>query len=100
VHTVSGNFFFGNDQTALAHPWNLDETGTINIASFDNLSDEEVQQTEIREITMLDINEEILKVHGHLPLKKGKRIINLIYENAIGFNNHLSFNNKVENMII
>ncbi len=38
----------------------------------------------------------MLKVHGVAPTSKGEGIIRLIYENANGFSNRLSNNEKVE----
>ncbi len=44
----------------------------------------------------LGILDEVLKVHGVAPASKGEGIIRLIYENANGFSNRLSNNEKVE----
>ena len=44
----------------------------------------------------LGILDEVLKVHGIAPTNKGEGIIRLIYENANGFSNRLSNNEKVE----
>ena len=40
--------------------------------------------------------DKVLKVHGVAPTSKGEGIIRLIYENANGFSNRLSNNEKVE----
>ncbi len=44
----------------------------------------------------LGILDKVLKVHGVAPISKGEGIIHLIYENANGFSNRLSNNEKVE----
>jgi hypothetical protein len=44
----------------------------------------------------LGILDEVLKIHGVAPASKGEGIIHLIYENANGFSNRLSNNDKVE----
>ncbi len=44
----------------------------------------------------LGILDKVLKIHGVAPASKGEGIICLIYENANGFRNRLSINEKVE----
>ncbi len=44
----------------------------------------------------MGILDEVLKVHGVAPTSKVEGIICLIYENANGFSNRLSNNEKVE----
>jgi hypothetical protein len=44
----------------------------------------------------LGISDKVLKVHGVAPATKGEGIIRLIYENANGFSNRLSGNEKIE----
>ncbi len=86
----------GKEQEALQHSWATDKTGTINTACLLKLSDEEIQQKKAREIIAAEVNDEILRVHGHIPPKKGEGIVPLIYKNVNGFNNPLNSNDKVE----
>ena len=44
----------------------------------------------------LEISEEVLKFHRMAPATKGEGIIHLIYENANGFSNRLSDNEKID----
>ncbi len=44
----------------------------------------------------LGISDKVLKVHGVAPATKGEGIIHLIYENANGFSNRLSGNEKIK----
>ncbi len=86
----------GKEQEALQHSWAADKTGTINTARLVKLSDEEIQQKEAGRIIAAEVNNEVLRVHGHIPPKKGEGIVQLIYKNVNGFNNQLSSNDKVE----
>jgi hypothetical protein len=62
----------GNEQEALQHSWAADKTGVINTACLVKLSDEEIQQKEAGEIIAAEVNNEVLRVHGHIPPKKGE----------------------------
>jgi hypothetical protein len=55
-----------------------------------------VQQQEISEINMIEVPEEVIKVHGHTPPTKAEGMVRLIYENVDGFCNQLSGNKKIE----
>ncbi len=59
-------------------------------------SEYKIQQQEISEINMIEVPEEILTVHGNAPPTKADGTVRLIYENANGFCNQLSENEKVE----
>jgi hypothetical protein len=81
--------------------WALDETGTINSTLLLNRTEmnERVALVELQEkvrVEELGILDEVLKVHGVAPATKGEGIIRLIYENANGFSNRLSGNEKIE----
>ena len=61
--------------------------------------DERVAIVELQEkvrVDKLGISKEVLKVHGVTPATKGEGIIRLIYENANGFSNRLSDNEKID----
>jgi hypothetical protein len=60
---------------------------------------ERVALVELQEkvrVEELGISDEVLKVYGVAPTSRGEGIIHLIYENANGFSNRLSNNEKVE----
>jgi hypothetical protein len=60
---------------------------------------ERVALVELQEkvrVEELGISDEVLKVHGVAPATKGEGIIRLIYENANGFSNRLSNNEKIK----
>jgi hypothetical protein len=81
--------------------WALDETGTVNLSLLLNGTEvnERVALVELQEkvrVEELGISDKVLKVHGVAPTSKGEGIIRLIYENANGFSNRLSNNEKVE----
>ena len=60
---------------------------------------ERVALVELQEkvrVEELGISDEVLKVHGTAPATKGEGIIRLIYENANGFSNRLSDNEKIK----
>ena len=65
----------GKEQEASQHSWAADKTGTINTAILVDLSGEEIQQREAREIIAGEVNNEVLRVHGHIPPKKGEGIV-------------------------
>ena len=80
----------------------LDETGTVEIIwnEFDVRSERErialIEQQEINKVKELGLSEEVQKIHGKAPQKKGEGVIRLIYENVNGINNRLSNNDKLE----
>ena len=43
------------------------------------------------------VTDEVLKVHGIAPMKKGQGGIRVIYENPNGFNSRITRNEKLEN---
>ncbi len=78
------------------HSWSLDKTGTLKISRLHMSSEYEIKQQEISEINMVEVPEEVLKVHGHAPPTKADGTVRLIYKNVSGFCNRHSGNKKVE----
>jgi hypothetical protein len=81
--------------------WALDKTGTVNLSLLLNGTEvnERVAFVELQEkiqVEELGILDEVIKVHGVAPTSKGEGIICLIYENANGFSNRLTNNEKVK----
>jgi hypothetical protein len=69
------SMILGKEQEALQHSWAADKTGTINTAHLVKLSDEEIQQKEAGVIITADVNDDVLRVHGHILPKKGEGIV-------------------------
>jgi hypothetical protein len=81
------------------HTWGIDETSTIDTLSLSKTSDDsEIQQQECREINMLDLHDDVLKVHGFAPPRKAEGVVRLVYDNVNGFNTRLCSNEKVEKL--
>jgi hypothetical protein len=78
------------------HSLSPDKTGTLEILRLHMFSEYKIQQQEISEINMVEVPEEVLKVHGQAPLTKADGTVRLIYRNVNGFCNRLSGNKKVE----
>jgi hypothetical protein len=78
--------------------WSIDETGTLDTSRLDICKENDILQQEISKLNAIPVLEEVLQIHGFVPLKKAERNVRLIYENVNGLNTHLSNNEKVERM--
>jgi hypothetical protein len=68
----------------------------LEISQLHMSSEYEIQQQEISKIIMVEVPQEVPKVHGHAPPTKANGMVRLIYKNVNGFCNQLSGNKKVE----
>lgn len=82
----------------------IDDTGTVSTASLtdEESEEEEVSQPSMQEVRQqelfdaLDVQDEVLKVHGVAPGTKADGVVRLIYENLDGLANRISGNDKLE----
>ena len=82
----------------------VDETGTVSTASSIKHDDEckdqylyekrRAEQYEMEEIK--GFTDEVLKVHGISPGKKGECVTRVIYENPNGFNSRITRSEKLD----
>ena len=82
----------------------IDETGTVSTVSLINPDAEckeqylyekrRAEQYGMKEIKW--VTDEVLKVHGVAPGKKGEGVTRVIYENPNGFNSWITCNEKLE----
>ena len=92
------------DNNALLYNNAIDETGTVSTASLINPDAEckeqhlhekrGAEQCEMEEIK--GVTDEVLKVNGISPGKKGEGMTRVIYENPNGFNSQITRNEKLE----
>ena len=80
----------------------IDETGTVDVDALLTDGSESVEERSAREIlqeeieAVASVNEEILEVHGRVPVEKREGTVRLLYENMNGINNRMADNEKLD----